>query len=90
MVLKEWVPETPTQSIYAVYEENTSWSLAQLNEKMAEFTRETLIEGWNIWTRKKRKLRESSCLPGKRRYIYVPEQSYLVWFFPTHSFWNRK
>lgn len=43
MVLKEWVPETPTQSIYAVYEETTSWSLAQLNEKMAEFTRETLI-----------------------------------------------
>lgn len=49
------VPENPTQSIYAVYEEITSWSLAQLNENMAEFTRETLIKGWNILTGKKRR-----------------------------------
>lgn len=74
------VPENPTQSIYAMYEETTLWSLAQLNENMEEFTRETLIKGWN---RKKIKLRESSCLPGKMK-IYVYSRADL----PSLSFFH--
>lgn len=49
------VPENPTQSILCSVWRNYLRSLAQLNENMAEFTRETLIKGWNILTGKKRR-----------------------------------
>jgi hypothetical protein len=48
-----------------VYEHVSSWSLAKLNGNVADFSGKTPVKGNNVLTRKKIKLRESSCLPGK-------------------------